>query len=99
MTLEISSFQKEDLNKFVLVDLREPAEVFLRPVKAVKCMSLPLTQYSRSGFQFKKDQNYILFCASGGRSRMLAERLHREGITNVSSLAGGMNTLEDCLKK
>ncbi|MFZ1665718.1 MAG: rhodanese-like domain-containing protein [Flavobacteriales bacterium] len=37
-----------------------------------------------------KDAPVLIYCASGGRSNMAMEALHKAGFTNVQDLAGGM---------
>ena len=93
ININISNYSKDELDKFIFIDLREPQEVALRPVTEFDCIELPLSQYRDKNFQFEKDKNYILFCAKGMRSQLLVEHLHGQGITNTASLDGGIDAL------
>jgi len=93
MTMDIDDLSKEELNQFTFVDVREPDEVEIEPCETFDSIQLPLSQYQDSEFKFDDDKKYILFCALGGRSLMLTQQLHEEGITNTVSLNGGVSAI------
>ena len=93
-TINLTDIKKEDLDKYVFVDIREPIEVMVDPVPQLTCVELPLSGYGQSGFQFEEDRQYILFCSKGMRSQMLAEQLHSQGIKNAASLNGGTDAIK-----
>jgi rhodanese-related sulfurtransferase len=44
---------------------------------------------------FASDKKLILYCASGGRSALAAQRLQEMGFTNVAHLAGGIKAWKE----
>ena len=99
MIVNISDLNKEELDNYIFVDLREPIEILLHPVKEFKSVKLPFSQFSESNFQFKEDQSYILFCSKGMRSLLAAQRLHDQDIKNTASLTGGVDAIKSYFKK
>jgi rhodanese-related sulfurtransferase len=81
--INIHSISKEDLTKYELIDIREPAEILdwppLRP-----CKQIPFSQFPANIDQFDKNKSYLLFCAKGGRSHFMAEDLLNQGFKALS---------------
>jgi rhodanese-related sulfurtransferase len=82
----------------VVVDLREAGEqadsgVIAGSVHAPRGMlefyADPESRYHRP--EFDPGRRTILYCASGGRSALAAETLHKLGYANVAHLDGGVN--------
>jgi len=94
MTMDINDFTKEELDGFVFVDIREPAEILVDPCKAFEYIELPLSQYPESDFQFCEGKKYVIFCAKGGRSLPFTQQLHEQGVTNVASLNDGIEAIK-----
>ena len=44
---------------------------------------------------FASDKKLILYCASGGRSALAAQRLQEMGLTNVAHLSGGIKAWKE----
>jgi rhodanese-related sulfurtransferase len=94
LTTDLSDLKKENLDRYTFMDIREPDEVFLEPCKEIKCIEYPLSEDPAANFPFDKDKHYVIFCAMGGRSLMLTEELHSQGITNTVSLNGGIRAIK-----
>lgn len=86
----------------LLADLREPDErvqngVIPGAVHAPRGMlewwADPTSSYHRP--EFDPHRRIILHCASGGRSALAADMLHRLGYTNVAHLDGGLKAWKE----
>lgn len=71
----------------VLVDVREPNE--WRAGRAVGARHIPLGQLSTRATELPKDRPVYVICASGSRSRLAAEMLHKAGFTCPINVNGG----------
>ena len=72
----------------VLVDVREPGECALSPIRG--CIELPLSRIDEApALLAGRGQPLVLVCAMGVRSRLAAARLVELGYADVSSVAGG----------
>jgi adenylyltransferase/sulfurtransferase len=74
---------------YVIVDLREPAEVQAAPVPA-PVLSIPLASLLDEPARLADDRRYLLLCARGQRSAGAAAALRRAGIARVWSVRGGL---------
>ncbi|MBF0490901.1 MAG: hypothetical protein HQL15_09905 [Candidatus Omnitrophica bacterium] len=81
--INIHSISKEDLTKYEMIDIREPAEIAdwppLRP-----CKQIPFSLFPENIDQFDKSKSYLLFCAKGGRSQFMAEDMVQLGFKALS---------------
>lgn len=98
VTIDIAKLPPKELNNFIFIDIREPFEISMHPARGVEAVSLPLSRYKDSHFEFDTHKRYIIFCAKGGRSHELTRQLHTQGIANVFSLEGGLESLENYFK-
>ncbi len=94
----MTSLTDEELKKFVFVDIREAVELKENPVREMKSIHLPLSQFEKRRFRFDQSKKYMIFCAKGMRSLSLVERLRKDGLTNTFSLQGGIQAIRDYLK-
>ncbi|MBP6513868.1 MAG: ThiF family adenylyltransferase [Steroidobacteraceae bacterium] len=74
---------------YVVIDIREPAEVAAEPVTGVDCLNIPLQQLLADPGQLTTAHPYALLCARGLRSRAAAEALLAAGV-RAHSLRGGL---------
>ena len=79
----------QDPDKLEVIDIREPSE---HEIVKIKCSKL----IPMSAFEFRLDEidwtkQVILYCRTGGRSRMMCSRL--DGKKDVTNLDGGILTL------
>ncbi len=78
---------RQNLNEYVIVDVREPHEWRLGIIPGAQ--KIPLGQLSDYLSAFDRGQRYALVCAHGHRSQTAAEVLAQHGL-NAASVVGGM---------
>lgn len=77
----------------VIIDIRHPAELKLRPLQlpasasAAQVLSIPFYQLRTSFDELDRQQRFLLFCEKGMMSRLHAAHLQDEGFGNVAVLA------------
>lgn len=71
----------------ILIDVREPGE--WRSGRAAGARHIPLGQLSTRAAELPKDQPVYVICASGSRSRLAAEMLHKAGFACPINVNGG----------
>ena len=90
-------FKEIDLDEFidkcknkniVKIDLRESNEVI--DFKIINLSKLPLESFLIQLENWKKEEEILLFCKSGIKSKYASEILINEGFTKVSHLKGGI---------
>ena len=80
----------EDEN-YTIIDLREEDELPKLPFKSIK--NIPFSEIEKCQNQFKKNQNIILLCQSGIRSKKALELFLNNGFTNIQHLQNGIQSL------
>ena len=90
--IDIHSLNKGDFKNYKLVDIREDNELAQWPC-LIACPHIPLSGFPENMDKFNKDENYLIFCAMGGRSHHLAEILAHQGYTaySVNNGIGAVN--------
>ncbi len=71
----------------ILVDVREPHE--WRAGRAAGARHIPLGDLSRRAGELPKERPIYLICATGNRSKVAAEMLHRAGFDCPINVSGG----------
>lgn len=84
---EITPQQLLDKDEFILVDVREPYE---RDICDMGGLHIPLDELQQRLQLLPQDQEIVLYCKTGGRSRKAVQILLNCGYTKVSSLQGGI---------
>lgn len=79
----------------LLVDVREAEEVALGGVTASRHIPLGQLEFHAPIVLPNKAQSIVCFCQSGRRSAMAARLLRTLGYTNVASLEGGYEALDE----
>ena len=94
--IDIHTISKVDLQKYELIDIRESDEITQwPPIK--ECQQIPFSEFPHNINEFDKSKNYLIFCAKGGRSHMMAEVLNSQGI-NALSVNNGIASVNSYLK-
>ncbi len=84
----------ENQEDFILLDVRTPQEY--EEVHLENVLLLPVEELSQQTLnviglgQDKKDQEIIIYCRSGARSKIAYDVMKSLGYTNITSVAGGM---------
>jgi sulfur-carrier protein adenylyltransferase/sulfurtransferase len=73
-----------------LIDVREPDEFVGELGHLPGAISVPMATLADASASWKKDDEYLLICRSGGRSGVSAQAMVRAGFTRVVNLSGGM---------
>lgn len=88
----------QDLDDFILVDVRETEEREINKIDIKAQCHVPLGEIKYfdlgSLANLNKDQRLICYCNSGRRSLIAAMFLRTAGFTNVNSLSGGIQSWE-----
>ena len=90
-------FTAQELNQFLsnnntpplLLDVREPWEYQIAHIK--NSVLLPMHQIPSALQKFTADQEIVLICHHGIRSRQVAYFMESSGFTNLINLEGGVN--------
>ena len=100
LTIDIDSLTDEQIRQYIFVDVREDAERAIRPCNELTHEHFPLSRFQPTdGFPADPKKQYILFCAKGQRSLMIAEYLREQGLDNVCSLDGGIDAIKAHFKR
>ncbi|MCS7036753.1 MAG: rhodanese-like domain-containing protein [Saprospiraceae bacterium] len=74
----------------LLIDVREPDEVADVAYRVKNYRNVPLSQLESRMKEIPRDQQVILACRSGNRSRRAYEQLAAQGYQNLANMEGGM---------
>lgn len=88
---ELKKLRDEKAN-FLLLDVREEFEYNICNLGG---KLIPLSTLPQSLDELDRDQQIIVHCRSGGRSRRAALFLQEQGFTHVSHLKGGISAWAD----
>jgi rhodanese-related sulfurtransferase len=83
---------RDDPDRPLLVDVREPAE--FTDVRAPGVMLVPMSTFAARIGELPTDRPLLMICHMGGRSAAAAGFLIRSGRTDVVNVAGGMDAWE-----
>jgi len=84
----------ELLDKFLVLDVREPAEYAAGCLPGAINIPRGVLEFKIDGhsqFQGKQDAEILVYCLTGGRSALAVESLQKLGWHQCVSLAGGFN--------
>lgn len=74
----------------LLIDVREPDEVAEVAYNVKNYRNVPLSQLANRLQDIPRDQQVILACRSGNRSRRAYDMLVAQGYQNLANMEGGM---------
>jgi len=86
---ELNTFLNDNNTPPLLLDVREPWEFEIAHIGG--SILLPMHQIPSSLDQFTANQEIVLICHHGIRSRQVAYFLESAGFTNLINLEGGVN--------
>ena len=72
----------------VVLDVRTPPEVALGRLES--CVHIPLQELAERMDELNKENDIVVYCKSGGRSRRAVEMLQNHGFKNLRNLTGGI---------
>ena len=86
---QLQTYLKESSTPPLLLDVREPWEYDI--AKITGSTLVPMGQIPAAIQQLKPDQETVVICHHGIRSRQVAMFLERNGFTQVINLTGGVD--------
>ena len=86
--------EREAGGDFVLLDVREPAEVAMGRVPGAVVIARGVLE-SAVEARVPREQPVVIYCASGNRSALAADTLQQMGYADVRSMAGGIRGWAD----
>ncbi len=89
LSVDLDTIPKEQISKFVFIDIREKMELMVSPVKGIESLHLPFSQFGNWKFEFDPNKAYLVYCAHGMRSLACVEKLRDKAIANVQSINNG----------
>jgi len=87
-----SAFGKED---YILIDVRTPEEIANGMIEGAKHIDYVSTDFKDQINLLDKNQNYVVYCRSGGRSTKTSQLMQKLGFKNVANLEGGYLAFTD----
>jgi len=90
LDIDLAAIDPDVRDDYVVIDIREKDEVTARPLTALPHRHIAMSAFSLDDPPIEPDQQYLLCCASGNRSRTLAVELRQRGYKAVYSQAGGV---------
>jgi len=93
LEVEFGSLEEAQAAGFKIVDIREPHELAKTPTPAKNARHLPMAALLHGTPPFNPEGKTLLVCASGRRSLAATQELRSRGMTSVTSLRGGLATL------
>lgn len=84
-------------DKTVLIDVREPNEYQAGHIR--QSLNIPLSQLKNRLSEIPKDQEVLLYCRSGMRSKQAGRMLRKQGFKQLSQLQGGISSWKGNIAK
>lgn len=86
---EFAMFQKNE--KIIILDAREKKEFEVSHIPSAKFIGFDyFTSEEKELQKINKDAAILVYCSIGIRSEKIAEKLKKEGFTNIKNLYGGI---------
>lgn len=97
---EIDDITKEQLNEFIqrgaiLIDVRSPQEYNEGHLEYSICVPDYEILYRINSLIMNKEQEIVLYCISGARSKAVQKKLQKMGYRNVYNLYNGIENYWD----
>jgi adenylyltransferase/sulfurtransferase len=94
LELDFASLAAAQADGFILVDVRDSAELAAEPLPATPSLHLPMAKLLSGAPALALDGRYLLVCATGKRSAAAADLLRSQGFRECRSLRGGIKALK-----
>lgn len=86
---EVQLRVKEGKGDFVLLDVRTPDEIADGKIQGAKELNFRAAKFEDLISALPKNEEYLVYCASGGRSGKTVKMMKEKGFTNVHNVVGG----------
>jgi rhodanese-related sulfurtransferase len=93
-TINAQTLQQEiEQGKITLIDVREPGEYAGEHIP--DAISVPLSRFDPASIPQQPDKQLVLYCRSGNRSAIAAQKLCNAGFENITHLTDGINAWKE----
>jgi molybdopterin/thiamine biosynthesis adenylyltransferase/rhodanese-related sulfurtransferase len=89
INVDVSALSDTQLQRYRIIDIREPEEVEVQPLEGVPHDHLPMSRWDPQRIPIDREETCLLSCAHGIRSLRLAEFLRQQGYAKVYSAKDG----------
>ena len=87
---EVHDYVLSTEDDFVLLDVRTPAETDQGVLLGATILDYSQADFKEKLAELDKDQRYIVYCASGGRSGRTQQMMEELGFRQVTNMEGGI---------
>ena len=81
--------ERFERHEIVLIDVRTPQEYAFEHIPGA--MLFPMASFDPRKLPMQAEKPIVLYCGSGRRSRLIAEKCIRAGIDRIAHMEGGIN--------
>ena len=81
--------QQENNENFIILDVRTEAEYNAGHIKGAK--NIDYTNNNVGLLELDKSKTYLIYCASGRRSKLAANEMLNSGFKSLFNMSGGIN--------
>ncbi len=97
--IDVTTLSIQEFSNYDVVDVREPVETILKPVKGIISQKIPSSKFDSKQHLFDKSKKYLVFCEKGTRSSRIVLALREQGFSEVYSIKDGADALKRYLKE
>ena len=88
--IQASKFTEENAQEKIVIDVRTPGEYHAGHLKDAILINVYGEDFRNKIAQLDMEQNYLVYCKTGIRSRNAVSYMRRTGFKNVCDLSGGL---------
>lgn len=76
----------------VIIDIRTAIEVVSGKISGSKHIDISSSDFQKKIDKLNRESKYLVYCASGGRSRSAVKLMEKMGFKDISELKGGFGS-------
>ncbi|MCX6164677.1 MAG: rhodanese-like domain-containing protein [Ignavibacteriae bacterium] len=89
-SIDVHEFETLKQQGYKIIDVRTPTEHFGARIENSILADIYSPDFKKVIEKLDKEENYLIYCRSGNRSRTACNFLMKWGFTNVLNLSGGI---------
>ena len=89
-SIDAKQFEEFKIQGYKLIDVRTPEEHYGARIEGSILADIYSPDFKKVIDKLDKDENYLVYCRSGNRSRTACDFLMKWGFKNVLNLSGGI---------
>lgn len=89
-SVDVSEFEKLKKQGYKLIDVRTPEEYNNARIENCLLADIHSPDFKKIIDKLDKEDNYLIYCRTGNRSRLACEFMMKWGFKNVINLSGGI---------